>query len=55
VFDVDTTGPEPDVTLEVYRGGFGRIHERKFTWDEINGRTKIPTLPPPAPKPAAGN
>jgi alkaline phosphatase D len=55
VFDVDTTGPEPDVTLEVYRGGFGRIHERKFTWDEINGRTKIPTLPLPAPKPAAGN
>ncbi len=54
VFDVDTTGAEPRVTLEVYRGGAGRIHERTFTWDEINGRTKIPTLPPsPPPPPAA--
>jgi alkaline phosphatase D len=55
VFDVDTTAAEPQVTLEVYRGGFGQIHQRKFTWDEINGRTKIPTLPlppPPAPKAA---
>ena len=52
VFDVDTTGEQPQVTLEVYRGGAGRIHERKFTWDEINGRTKIPTLPLPPPKPA---
>lgn len=51
IFDVDTTGAEPQVTLEVYRGGFGRIHERKFTWDEINGRTKIPTLPLPPPQP----
>jgi alkaline phosphatase D len=54
VFDVDTSGPEPQVTLEVYQGGRGRIHERTFTWDEINGRTKIPTLPVPPPKPAAG-
>jgi alkaline phosphatase D len=54
VFDIDTTSDEPQVTLEVYRGGAGRIHERKFTWDEINGRTKIPTLPLPPPKPAAG-
>ena len=53
VFDIDTTGAEPQVSLEVYRGGFGRIHQRKFTWDEINGRTRIPTLPLPPPKPAA--
>ena len=53
VFDIDTTATEPVVTLEVYRGGFGRIHQRTFTWDEINGRTKIPTLPLPPPKPAA--
>jgi alkaline phosphatase D len=53
VFDIDTTGSEPQITLEVYRGGFGRIHERKFTWGEINGREKIPTLPLPPPKPAA--
>lgn len=50
VFDIDTTGVEPRVTLEVYRAGFGRIHERTFTWDEINGRTQIPTLPLPPPK-----
>jgi alkaline phosphatase D len=52
VFDIDTTADEPQITLEVYRGGGGRIHQRKFTWDEINGRTKIPTLPLPPPKPA---
>jgi alkaline phosphatase D len=49
VFDVDTTAELPKVTLEVYRGGFGRIHQREFTWDEINGRTRIPTLPLPPP------
>jgi alkaline phosphatase D len=52
VFDVDTTNGDPRVTLEVYRGGGGRIHERTFTWDEINGRTKIPTLPLPPTKSA---
>lgn len=52
VFDVDTTTLEPQLTLEVYRGGHGKIHERKFTWDEINGRTKIPELPPSPPRPA---
>jgi alkaline phosphatase D len=54
VFDIDTSGEQPQVTLEVYQGGGGRIHERKFTWDEINGRTVIPTLPLPPPKPATG-
>jgi alkaline phosphatase D len=49
VFDVDTTSDPPKVVLEVYRGGQGRILERAFTWEEINGRTKIPTLPPPDP------
>ncbi|HUR57381.1 MAG TPA: alkaline phosphatase D family protein [Opitutaceae bacterium] len=51
VFDVDTTGPEPQLTLEVYRDAGGKIHERKFTWDEVNGRARIPTLPAPPPKP----
>jgi alkaline phosphatase D len=51
VFDIDTTGAMPKVTLEVYRGGGGKIHERTFTWDEINGRTQIPTLPPSPPQP----
>jgi alkaline phosphatase D len=54
VFDVDTTGEQPQVSLEVYRGGAGRIHEQKLTWDEINGRTRIPTLPLPPPTPAEG-
>jgi alkaline phosphatase D len=51
VYDVDTTAAEPRVTLEVYRGGGGKIHERTFTWDEINGRTRIPVLPPSPPQP----
>lgn len=54
VFEVDTTASEPRVKLEVYRGGGGRIHERTFTWDEINGRAKIPTLPPSPPSPPKG-
>jgi alkaline phosphatase D len=54
VFEVDTTTAEPKIALEVYRGGAGKIHERKFTWDEINGRAKIPTLPLPPPEPKAG-
>jgi alkaline phosphatase D len=53
VFDIDTTSADPRVTLEVYRGGVGQIHQRRFTWDEINGRARIPTLPLPPPKPAA--
>jgi alkaline phosphatase D len=53
VFDVDTTGEQPQVMLEVFKGGGGKIHERKFTWDEINGRTQIPTLPPSPPRPPA--
>lgn len=49
IFDVDTTGAEPKIKLEVYRGGVGQVYERKFTWDEINGKARIPTLPlPPA-------
>lgn len=50
IFDVDTTSPEPRIALEVYRAGFGRIYERVFTWDEIEGRTRIEPLPlsPPA-------
>jgi len=53
VFEVDTTTAEPGVKLEVYRGGFGLIHARSFTWDEINGRTRIPELPPSPPQKAA--
>ena len=45
VMEVDTSGPEPLVTLEVYRVGERKwIDKRAFTWDEINGVKKIPTL-----------
>lgn len=36
----------PRITLEVYRAGEGLIYKRPFTWDEVNGRTEIPKLPP---------
>ncbi len=45
IFDVDTRGAEPAVALEVYRAGAGLIETRRFTWDEINGVTKIAALP----------
>ena len=53
VFEIDTTTAEPIVKLEVYRAGFGQIHARSFAWDEINGRTRIPTLPPSPPQKTA--
>lgn len=46
VFDVDTTGVEPKLTLEVYRAAEGLIHKREFTWSEILGVTKIPSFAP---------
>jgi alkaline phosphatase D len=51
VFEVDTSGAEPQIALEVYRGGAGKVYDRKFTWDEINGRARIATLPLPPPPP----
>ena len=46
VFDVNTEGPEPTMSLEVYRAGAGQIYRRELTWDEVNGRAEIPKLPP---------
>lgn len=54
VYDIDTSAtPHPRVTLEIYRASEGLIHKRPFTWDEINGVTKIAPLPPTpeTPKP----
>lgn len=44
VFDVDTTGAEPKITLEVYRAAEGLIHKREFLWNEVLGVTKISPL-----------
>ncbi|MCW5555703.1 MAG: alkaline phosphatase D family protein [Verrucomicrobiae bacterium] len=44
VFEVDTTGVEPRLTLEVYRAAEGLIHKREFAWNEVLGVTKIPPL-----------
>ena len=48
ILDIDTTGTEPAVTLEVYRAGDGRVARRPFTWPEILGTARIPPLPSPA-------
>lgn len=53
VLDVDAAANPPDVTLEVYRAGDGLIETRRFTWDEIEGVTPIPPLPPSETGPAA--
>jgi alkaline phosphatase D len=47
VFDVDTTVKPTRVALEVYRAGDGLVQTREFTWDEIEGRTRIEPLPRP--------
>jgi alkaline phosphatase D len=46
VFDVDTTGAEPKIALEIYRAAEGLIQKCEFTWNEILGVTKIPPLGP---------
>ncbi len=50
VYDLDTAATPPQVTLEVYRVGDGQVLRRPFTWDEVNGVTKVKPLPP-SPKP----
>ena len=49
VFEVDTGGKNetPALTVEVFRAGEGLVYKRPLTWDEVNGRAKIPRLPPP--------
>ena len=50
VYDIDTRARPPAVALEVYAAGQGLAHRREFTWDEVNGKTKIKTLVAPAKK-----
>ena len=45
IYDVDTAGAQPEITLEIYRASEGRVLRRSFTWDEVLGKTKIPPLP----------
>src|SRR5687767_2135382 len=59
IYDINTRVRPPLVTLEVYRVGEGLAERRRFTWDEVTGKTKIKTLPvpkkeaeQPKPKPA---
>lgn len=41
IFDVNTTGEEPGLTLEVYQTGEGLIDRRAFNWAEISGRQRV--------------
>jgi alkaline phosphatase D len=45
IFDVNTGGGEPKVTLEIYKASEGLVERRAFTWDEVLGVTKIQPLP----------
>jgi alkaline phosphatase D len=54
IWDVDTTAPEPRLTLEMYEAGAGLLEKRLFTWAEVTGAAKIerrkaPTVTPTAP------
>lgn len=58
IFEVETAGEVPKVALELWIAGLGLAERRELSWDEVNGRAKIP--PSPAlprfsvpPKPAA--
>ena len=53
VFDIDTRTDMPKVVLEVHRAGEGMIDRRDFTMSEINGKTRLATLPVRPAKPTA--
>ncbi len=46
IFEVDTTGPEPKLAYELWHAGGGMTERRELSWDEVNGRAKIPPSPP---------
>jgi alkaline phosphatase D len=52
IFEVDTTGATPKVAYELWHATSGMTERRELTWDEVNGRAKIPPSPP-LPKPPA--
>lgn len=45
VYDINTAKEVPEVTLEIYRVAEGLVAKRTFTWDEIQGKTKLSLLP----------
>ena len=45
IYDVETRGEAPRVTLEIYRASEGLVLRREFTWEEVLGETKIKPLP----------
>jgi hypothetical protein len=54
---VDTTQAAPAVAYELWMASRGRIERRELTWDQVNGRAKIPPSPalprvPPVKPPA---
>jgi alkaline phosphatase D len=46
IFEVDTTGSEPKLAYELWHAGGGMTERRELSWDEVNGRAKIPPSPP---------
>ena len=58
IFEVDTTKETPAVAYELWQAGTGLLERRELTWEQVNGRAKIPpSLPlprvPEIKKPAA--
>ena len=45
VYAINTAAQTPEITLEVYRVAEGLVARRKFTWDEVNGRSKLSMAP----------
>ena len=46
IFEVDTNGENPKVAYELWHASGGMTERRELTWDEVNGRAKIPPSPP---------
>jgi alkaline phosphatase D len=44
VYDLDTRGTHPSVTLEIYRVAHGLVERRALMWDEIIGASRIRPL-----------
>ncbi|MCI0748772.1 MAG: alkaline phosphatase family protein [Verrucomicrobia subdivision 3 bacterium] len=54
VLDIDTRAQPPSLALEIYRAAEGLVERKAFTWNDILGRAKIKSDPPPEKKAAAG-